>query len=123
MSIDNSTAIVARSAGVRRLARAALLAGMIALGANTLGHSGIASAEWDIEAYDNCMAQPHIEDPHHPYHAVCCVSSGGIVDGEGRCRAPVDLTAPSTPLGPKLNLGQPSWQTGPPTNTLGAPVS
>src|SRR6185312_7634877 len=90
MDIYNSTANVAR---------AALLAGAIALGVSTFGHPAIASAEWDIEKYDNCMAQPHVEDPHHPYHADCCVASGGITDGEGHCRAPVDLTAPETPLG------------------------
>lgn len=114
MDIHNSTANVAR---------AALLAGAIVLGVSTFGHPAIASAEWDIEKYDNCMAQPHVEDPHHPYHADCCVASGGITDGEGHCRAPVDLTAPETPLGPKLNPGQPGRLPVPPADTVGAPVS
>jgi hypothetical protein len=123
MKTDTATATVTHPAGMRRFAYAALLAGTVALGVTALGHSGVASAEWDIEAYDKCMGRPHVEEPHHPYHADCCVASGGVVDGEGGCRAPVDLTVSGTPLGPKLNVGQPGRQPVPPTNALGTQVN
>ncbi|HZQ32999.1 MAG TPA: hypothetical protein VFB19_14845 [Mycobacterium sp.] len=123
MSIDNSTAIVARPAGVRRFARAALFAGAIALGAGVFGHTAIASAEWDIEKYDKCMANPHTEDPGQTYHSLCCFASGGIWDADtNKCRAPADRiqNIQNIPLGPKLGS---TPQSGPPTNTLGTPVS
>jgi hypothetical protein len=119
-TIHNTPTFTTPTSGMRRFAHASLLAVAFAIGASAFGHTAIASAEWDIEAYDKCMAMPHVEAPHHPYHADCCVASGGIADGEGRCRAPVDLTA-VTPLGPKL--GQPGRQPVPPITTLGSPVS
>jgi hypothetical protein len=121
-STKTLTSFTIPPAGMRRFTHAALLAGAIALGASAFGHTAIASAEWDIEAYDKCMAVPHVEQPHHPYHADCCVASGGVTDGEGHCRAPVDLSGvQGTPLGPQL--GQPARPPVPPTTTLGTPVS
>lgn len=40
-----------------------------------LGSAAIASAEWDIEAYDKCMAKT-VRDP-----VICCFDSGGIPTG------------------------------------------
>ena len=78
MNINNSTAVVAR---------ALLLAGVIALGAGAFGHTSIvsAAAEWDIAAYDECVTE--IAKPRHD----CCVESGGEWHGEnpgGYCTAP-----------------------------------
>jgi hypothetical protein len=123
-STHNPTTFTTPTAGIRRLAHAALLAGALALGASAFGHTAIASAEWDIEAYDKCVGTPHKEDPQQSYHVYCCLGSGGVWDDNSNtCRAPVDLSAGlGTPLGPKL--GQPSRQpVPPPTTTLGAPVS
>jgi hypothetical protein len=121
-TIHNTPTFTTPTSGMRRFAHASLLVVAFAIGASAFGHTAIANAEWDIEAYDKCMAMPHVEEPHHPYHADCCVASGGVVDGEGGCRAPVDLTAvQGTPLGPKL--GQPGRQPIPPITTLGSPVS
>lgn len=40
-----------------------------------LGSPAIASAEWDIEKYDECMKEPHLDHSYH--HENCCIESGG----------------------------------------------
>ena len=91
MSTDNTTAVAAHPAAVRRLARAALLAGAIALGATAIGHSAIANAEWDIEKYDACMAKTirNVDD--------CCLDSGGVLGkNQGDCYAPAAVIRQGT---------------------------
>jgi hypothetical protein len=46
----------------RQVMASALLGTTVAFGL-ALGSATVAYAEWDIEAYDNCMAKPHQEDP------------------------------------------------------------
>ena len=103
MNIEDSTAGSARGVGVRRLARAALVAGAITLGASAFGHTAIANAEWDIERYDNCVAAGTIDEPE------CCILSGGTSGNEGVCVAPpariLQSRIQGVPLQPKL--GQP----------------
>ena len=120
-SIHTPTTPDARTAAVRRFAHAAMLAGAIALGAGTFGHTAIAGAEWDIETYDKCMGTVH--KPDESYNIYCCLDSGGKWDDNSKtCRAPVDRSQilQNIPLGPKLGTTQ---QSVPPMNTLGAPVS
>ncbi len=121
-SIHNPTPSTAPTAVTRRLARAALLAGAIALGTCAFGHTAIASAEFDVETYDNCLLQPHVEDSEETYHAACCLLAHGTWDqNTHKCAAiDSDLTIQNVPLGPKLG---PSRQLTPSTNTLGAAVS
>lgn len=83
----------------RQLLPAAVVAVALATGANTVAYSAIASAErvWDIEDYDNCMADQtgnqldlSIND-QKAFHAYCCSRSGGVFvdDGYlGKCVAP-----------------------------------
>ena len=65
----------------------ALIGGAAVLAAAAIGLSGaIASAEWDIGKYDDCM-RATIRD-----EGECCVSSGGIIGPGGYgCRAPAAL--------------------------------
>jgi hypothetical protein len=110
------TTFAARPAGMRRFARAALLAATLAIGASTFGHTAIASAEWDIEKYDNCMQRYGDE-------AMCCFLSEGVTGADGHCRAPAGRILqqlPQVPLGPRLGSAQPPVL---PTTTLGTPVS
>jgi hypothetical protein len=118
MSINNSTAVGAPAAGVYRFARAALIAGVIALGASAFGHTAIANADWDIEVFDKCMQQGTEEQ-------ACCILSDGNWGANGHCNAGRILQQSPTiyrqiPLGPKLGSAQPP---APPTATLGTPVS
>ena len=111
MNIDDLTARPARGVGVRRLARAALVAGAITLGASAFGHTAIASADWDIEKYDHCVIFDNISE------AQCCINSGGD-PRPGGCVAPPARTLQSiqgVPLQPKL--GQPDR---PPMGVIGA---
>ena len=115
MNIDDLTARPARGVGVRRLARAALVAGAITLGASAFGHTAIASADWDIEKYDRCVAAgTEIE-------VECCLDSGGYIGNGWVCVAPPARTLQSiqgVPLQPKL--GQPGRPPMPPVGVISA---
>jgi hypothetical protein len=71
----------------------ALIGGAAVLAAAAIGlTAAIASAEWDIEAYDNCMRKT-IREPTE-----CCVSSGGYVGPGGQgCVAPPALAQVTEP--------------------------
>jgi len=74
----------------------ALIGGAAVLAAAAIGLSGaIASAEWDIEKYEDCMETTTPVD-------ICCVSSGGILGDDGYgCRAPAALAqVTETPTAP-----------------------
>jgi hypothetical protein len=120
------TSFAARPAGMRRFTHAALLAGGLAIAASAFGHTAIASAEWDIEAYDRCMEVNRVtnQPPGGVADVNCCVYSGGnISDQTGKCVAPparILQNIPTTLLGPKLGSTQPPVL---PTTTLGTPVS
>ena len=115
---QHSTRPTVRLAWMRQIAHSAILAGAIAAGAAAFGHTAIANAEWDIEAYDNCVGTPHKEDPQHTYHAICCVSSGGDWNGS-KCTAPANLTIQHIPLGPALSpVPQASAPTSPVTTSV-----
>jgi hypothetical protein len=78
---------------------AAMLLGVLAVAATPLAFPASATAErvWDIEDYDNCVADPtgsqldlSIND-QRAFHAYCCNRSGGVFidDGYlGKCVAP-----------------------------------
>ncbi|BBZ74183.1 hypothetical protein [Mycobacterium paraseoulense] len=105
MNIGNSTMVIARPTGVRRISRAALLAGAIALAANAFGHIAIASAEFNWNTYNNCMHQPHAEDSEETYHAACCLWAHGTWNQNTHvCTAAMDRNGvtPDIPVGPKL---------------------
>jgi hypothetical protein len=112
-SIHHPSAPTTPAAGMRRLAHAALLAGVLALGFGVSGHLGTASADWDIETFDNCMHQKDADE------GVCCVLSDGVWGANGHCQATPARILQHIPLGPKLGLSQ---QLAPATNTL-SPVS
>lgn len=114
MSFENSTAIAARPSGARRFVHAALLAGVIGLGASVFGHTAIANAEFKWNTYKNCMAQPHVEDSEETYHAACCLLAHGTWNANTHVCTEMmtDGSVQDTPLGPKL--GQPGRQQVPP---------
>ena len=119
MNIDNSTAVLARRTRVCRTSRVALLAGAIALAANTFGHVAIANAEFNMKTYNTCMHQPHVEDSEETYHAACCLLAHGTWNQNTHvCTAAMDGNGviQNIPLGPSL---QPSS----PTNALGTTAS
>jgi hypothetical protein len=103
---------------VRKIAHVALFTAAIALSTTAFGHTAVPIAEpnnggeWDIEAYDNCMAKT-IRSP-----ISCCLDSGGWLgpvapDGSETCVAPPAAPAGSTQqLNP--NLPQPTRETLPP---------
>lgn len=119
-STNTPISAATRPAGIRRFTHAALLAGVLALGASAFGHTAIAGAEppWDIESFDHCMQKYGDE-------AMCCWLSGGVTGADGHCRAPAGRILQQTilqqiPLGPKLGSAEPPV---PPTTTPGIPVS
>jgi hypothetical protein len=113
-STNTPTSFAARPAGMRRFAHAALLAGALAIGASAFGHTAIASADWDIEVFDNCMHNNGDEQ-------TCCVLSDGTWGANGHCQAGRILQQiPRVSLGPRLGSAQPPVL---PTRTLGTPVS
>jgi hypothetical protein len=68
---------------LRRLLPASLFASAVALGGSTLGYPAIASAVWDVEKYDACVADYQLEHPDLSLGALliveeaCCEHSGG----------------------------------------------
>jgi hypothetical protein len=82
------------SAGLRRLVTATLFTAAVAVGSSAFGYVAIARADWDIEAYDNCLKT--VTKPDGPdsgdIHA-CCIDSGGDFHNN-KCWAPVELTGP-----------------------------
>ncbi len=101
------------SAALRHVVPAAVIASALAL-----GFPAVANAEWDIQKYDNCMAQPHgpatgsVWEEQYAYN--CCVDSGGQWSEAGhKCVAPpVNEEGPwptsSRPLPPgAVNPGPP----------------
>ncbi|WP_319448188.1 MULTISPECIES: hypothetical protein [unclassified Mycobacterium] len=115
MDTSNFTA---RPVGKGRFARAALLAGAIAIGASAFGHTAIASAEWDIEAYDRCITLNQVLHKAPVEDLYCCLNSGGnISEHTGNCVAPPANNIHNIPLGPKLgSITQPITPTGTPVS-------
>ncbi len=70
-----------------RLLTRAIFAGAIALTTSAVGFPAIAKADWDIEKYDNCLADS--AEHGEPDFAGCCLDSGGVwkID-EQKCVAP-----------------------------------
>ena len=120
--IHTQTTFTTQTTAMRRVVSAALLVGAIAIGASAFGQMAIAEAEFDVETYDNCMLQPHVEDSEETYHAACCLLAHGTWDqNTHKCAAiESDMNIQGIPLGPKLGAPR---QSVPPTNTVGAPVS
>jgi hypothetical protein len=84
-----TTIIPAALSASRRILPAAVVASGLVLGLSP----AVATAEWDIEAYDNCMKQPHgpatgnVWEEQYRYN--CCVDSGGQwSDAQQKCVAP-----------------------------------
>jgi hypothetical protein len=115
MTLNRSSSTFIRSRSIRRLSRATLVAGALMLGASTLGHSAIASAEWDIDAYDECVSRDS------PNMNLCCIATGGQIGTNSRCIAPHDgpSVLQSATAGPKFGTHQPLL----PTSTVGIPVN
>jgi hypothetical protein len=120
MTINYSSSGDAVPTGMRKFALAAVIAGTIALGVSAFGHTAIARADWDIEAYDDCVKIGTDE-------VACCRLSGGQIGNEGVCVAPparILQQSPTIlqniPLGPKL---APTDQATLPTNTVTATAS
>jgi hypothetical protein len=92
-------------ARVRLLVPAVVIAGAIGLGlapgadAQPIDTSGHTAGEWDIQAYDDCMAKiPTIMDPdaYNRSHFACCVNSGGVYNHDTNdCGSPA-----ARPAGP-----------------------
>lgn len=118
MNSYDPTLSSARGLGWRRLAVAALVAaGAMSLGAGAFGHTAIAKAEWDIEAYDECVRIGTDE-------VACCRLSGGQIGDKGVCVAPparILQNIPGLPLHPKL--GQPGRPPVLPPGTVGTPTA
>jgi hypothetical protein len=86
----------------------ALITSACIIGATVFGQSPIARADWDIEAFDKCMAQTvRSED-------VCCFESGGQVGTNGHCVAP-PANAQGTQGTPKPRPVVPGGISAPPT--------
>jgi hypothetical protein len=96
----------------RYLAGSALALGL------AIGTAAVASAEqeWDIEAYDNCVAGISTIVTPAQYNAAerdCCIKSGGVHDMwkcgapgvESRGGAPTHVMQPSPLPGPPEDLG------------------
>lgn len=88
---------------IRRLAPAVLLAAAATFGSNP----ATASAEWNIELYDDCLAVVEVMvnagdvTPQEGPALVdnCCTFSGGVLDGGAStgCGAPPAVAASNTP--------------------------
>jgi len=82
------------SARARRIARTTLSAAALALAISPFSGLAVASAEWDIEKYDQCIVEhANLGLPFQHLVAYCCDQSGGIVakdkvTGAYFCRAP-----------------------------------
>jgi hypothetical protein len=77
---------------VNRFKYAAVLLGAMAVAGTPLAYPAIATAEantWDIESYDNCVADAKLRLPADIADALeaCCWASGGYYH-DGRCWAP-----------------------------------
>jgi len=88
-----------------------------------VGSAAVASAEWDIEAYDKCMAKT-VRDP-----ISCCIDSGGLPGGPDwqSCGAPVENDAmtgqPAPPRSPEDIVTGPTRQFDVPDASVpGGPV-
>jgi hypothetical protein len=99
-----------------------LVAAAATAGGSVLPLPAVAHGEWDIEAYDNCMAEPHgpatdSGNLHNNWHFYCCQMSGGVWHN-GNCVAPVEASAtfePPTPSSVPTNTFSP--EPAPPQNT------
>jgi hypothetical protein len=115
MTTNRSSNTSIRPRGMRRLSRATLVAGALMLGASTFGYSPIAGAEWDIDAYDECVSRDS------PNMNLCCIATGGQIGTGNRCIAPHDGPSllQSASAEHKLGIHQPLL----PTSTMGTPAN
>jgi hypothetical protein len=115
MTINRPSSTSIRPRGMRRLSRATLVAGALMLGASTFGYSAIASAEWDIDAYDECVARDTTN------MNLCCIATGGQIGTNSRCIAPHDgpSVLQSATAEPKFATQQPLL----PTSTIGTALN
>lgn len=95
-------AINTARANVKRVRH--VLTATVFIAAVALGPAAIAKADWDIGAYDACLASKGKTPPAEDYSAECCEKSGGtwslvLV----RCTAPpaVEQQSPSQPSQPQ----------------------
>ncbi len=82
-----------------RLVPAALIAAAVAIGGSTLIHPAIGSAEWDIQAYDNCMDAGIMNDVENlkDHEQWCCLKSGGEWSrAAAKCQAPPAANVPQS---------------------------
>ena len=87
------------------LAVTALMAGL------AIGASAVANAvpqEWDVVAYDKCvdgwekrwLSGEISDDELAAGYMVCCVDTGGVISGSGKCVAPALYPEPHGPVAP-----------------------
>jgi hypothetical protein len=104
-----NTAIVSPAVrlGMRRLLPAALCAAAVAIGSTALGSPAIASAEWDVEMWYQCVTERwfELEDPGDQVESCCAISGGVMGYGEHglTCVAPpAEGTKSDRPLPPGI---------------------
>jgi hypothetical protein len=119
---------------LRKVARTALFTAAIALG--TLGYPAIAGAdpnngggpgggEWDIGAYDFCMANHpplYTQEEVLDHHRWCCESTGGVWGTNGCQAPPGEASSPRNPGQPQ-QVAPPNMQAPPAPVNPTAPVN
>jgi hypothetical protein len=99
---------------LRRLMPTALIAATASLFIGTFAEPAIASAVWNVTAFDDCVKNAMLEDDDVDPDIVliinCCLDSGGVwVEGEGICKARApEIERPSQPrVGPPAQTSAP----------------
>ena len=116
ISTPDQTAVTGR----RRISAATLLLAAVAIAASALGPAATANTEWDIGAFDACMAKTI------RFEVDCCDQSGGIYDFvNDKCTAPivVEQQFPAHPQRPVNPVPPVHKQAPPPPVTPTAPVN
>lgn len=109
-----AASIPARPRRVSRSTRVTLFIAAFALAGTAFGHAAVARADWDIEVYDNCLADhPSPDGPSLSEQHACCIESGGDWH-TNKCWAPVENSS----IGPQ---GTPTQVLRPPGSVQGPP--
>jgi hypothetical protein len=95
-----------RPARLRHLLPAAFVAAATVVGASTVGHPGIANAEYDSTKYVACM-QNYKGGDLHKFSDFCCVDAGGYLPKDGSIGC---SSVPERVGGGGLEPGTPTWQ-------------
>lgn len=107
-----TSTVIAFSAALRRLARAALFAAAVTLASAACPAVATAEPVWDVEEYDYCMRQtggvPPGSDPiaqEEENDRYCCHRSGGVWNGITCAAPPAEAAdAGQPPSGPRVGL-------------------